>query len=225
MILDSTTIRRIEPGIVWFRFETQYLMSSTFIRPQEFYESPFENIRGKYFTLDTIMDEYARANRGIMSYFQDWAGFNIPGHILEDFYFRYQFHLSEKEKWLMSNLPLHGRKKFYAIGTGPGDDSALRHEIAHALYYLDAEYKARMDEKIAEIPEEITKKIFKWLDKRGYDRTVFKDEFQAYLIESKDPDQFHSYHRVDPPKEHQWFVDFYAETTRKHGIDKFVNLD
>lgn len=226
MILDKTIVRVFDPGIYWFKFPNQYLMGSTFMRPQEFYESPFANIRGQYFTHEQFMDEYARTKNWRMSYYSDWAGFNIPGHILEDFYFKYQFHMSEKEKWLFKQLPLHGRKKFYVIGTGAnGDGTALRHEIAHGLYYLDPEYKSAVDKRVKKIPKVIVEKIDTWLAATGYDSTVFTDELQAYLIESKSREEFEEYHEIEAPEDHTWFRDNFRSTLQKHGIDKYITLD
>lgn len=220
MILDKTNLKVMNPGIYWFQFPSQYLLCSTFIRPQEYYESPFPDVRGKFFTLDHIMDRYAASKHGRMTYFQDWAGFNIPGHVVENFHDLFRFHFSEKEKWLMDRLPIHGRNKFYVIGTKTTDASALRHEIAHALYYLDDQYRKDMDERLGNLPAKFRSEMREWLLETGYDESVVEDEIHAYLIEAQTGDGTHDW--IDLPKDQEWFSQYYRETTKKLGMEALL---
>ena len=67
------TKHKIADGIYLLRFETQYEVTSTFLRVQEHYESP--QFHGRIFTLEQYMDWYVAEN-GAFTYFQDWSGFN-----------------------------------------------------------------------------------------------------------------------------------------------------
>ena len=173
--------------IVHLHFKTQYELTSSFVRIQEFYESPFENIRGDFFTLDEFMDTYAAANKGVFSYFEDWAGFNVPGNVVADFYEIYRAHLRPKEQRIMGEVigKLQAYKDdFYIIGTyemGKKVGKYVDHEIAHALYYLSPDYKSLQDEVVEEMDPVARAKAAVKLVEMGYMEGVINDEIQAYF--------------------------------------------
>ena len=72
--------QEIFPNCFILNFKTQYELSSTFMRVQEFYESPFKNIKNKLFSHIQFMDTYAN-EYGNFTYTSDWAGFNVPGNV------------------------------------------------------------------------------------------------------------------------------------------------
>jgi hypothetical protein len=74
--------RRVAKGIYLVRFATQYELSSTFLRFQEHYESP--RFHGRVFSLEEYMDWYA-TRYGNFTYYQDWAGFNVPSTAFRPF--------------------------------------------------------------------------------------------------------------------------------------------
>jgi len=56
-----------------------------FMRPQEFYESSFEEIIGKQFKVADFVNIYKQHyGKQQFTYGSDWAGFNIPSNILEE---------------------------------------------------------------------------------------------------------------------------------------------
>jgi hypothetical protein len=82
-------------------FDNQIDLTSTFLRFQEHYESPF--FKGKYFTLDEFKEWYIKTSpngkkSGKFTYYTDWGGFNIPSYILKPFYNGAFNPLSENEK-------------------------------------------------------------------------------------------------------------------------------
>ena len=78
--------KEIYPNLFLFTFPNQYELASTFIRLQEFYESPYKEIKGQYFTLEKYMDRYAKDQEdNKFTYFEDWNGFNVPGNIVLKF--------------------------------------------------------------------------------------------------------------------------------------------
>jgi hypothetical protein len=178
----KTTIKN---NIIHIRFENRYEMTSTMVRMQEFYESPFPEINGKYFTLDNFMDVYVEHSKdNEFTYFTDWEGFNLPGKVVNKFLRMYIFKLREKEVKLFREIPLSmllGFRKFYLIATF--NDDSLVHEIAHALYDLNLEYH---DDMLTQIHLLSAKKLAWWynkLEKQGYCKEVFNDEIQAYSID------------------------------------------
>lgn len=188
--------QELNENIVVLRFETQYELCSTFLRIQEFYESPFKQIRKKYFTLEQYMDLYAK-EYGNFTYTLDWSGFNIPDTKIREFFDVFGKNLLEKEKHfkkLISNK-LRKNKKFYIIGDYSRSDlnakklikerfNTFSHEIAHGLYYLNSKYRNDMIELIECINEKTKKKITNKLLDWGYHKSVIDDEIQAYLSTS-----------------------------------------
>jgi len=95
---------------------------------------------GRIFSLEQYMDWYA-ARYGDFTYYQDWEGFNVPSTALRPFYEGKFDPLSEKEKRLL-RLFENLRKRFYIIGIHEGGaKNSLTHELAHALFFMDASYR------------------------------------------------------------------------------------
>lgn len=170
-------------GIVELKAEDQYELTATFQRMQEFYESP--QFAGKVFDHEEYMDWYAQ-RYGNYTYHIDWNGFNVPGEVVIGFFQQFTS-LNKKESAFEDLLQpyISGDKPFYIIGTHGEETTArdvMRHELAHAFFYVDMEYQAAMDRYVNELlPEDYTAKVFKWLADRGYHENVFVDECHAYL--------------------------------------------
>jgi len=157
------------------------------MRIQEYYESPIGEFRGNYFTHEDFMDAYAENNSGRFTYFSDWSGFNVPGNIVLEFFELFD-DLNKKETALYRCVEtiaeIHG-DQFYLIGVVGQDQDTLNHELAHAFYYLDKEYKELMD-AITSCWEN-RDEFYKGLETLGYDDSVFMDETQAYIATSTTP--------------------------------------
>lgn len=111
----------------------------------------------------------------------DWGGFNVPGHIVEQFWSLFKNDLLEKEEHLFSHLPSMSAigADFYVIGMYNKD--SLDHELAHALYYLNNDYFKTMDDLVESLPKTTKEKIKVWLLKHGYSKPQVQDEIHAYL--------------------------------------------
>ncbi len=185
------------PGVTLLKFKTQYETCATFMRLQEFYESPFKEVRGKFFDLETFMDLYAK-KQGNFTYTCDWGGFNVPGHVIREFYQLFAKNLLMKEETLFDLIwPVNHkgcwtppRDPYYVIATY--DDECLDHELAHAMYYLDPEYKATADALVKGLDPDVRKAVTKWLLDKGYSKPQVPDEINAYL--STDDKKTLSYH-------------------------------
>jgi hypothetical protein len=151
------------------------------MRLEEFYESPFENINGKFFTveeyIDTHVEKFKRFN-----YYSKWTGFNIPGEVVRKFFDVFKLDLWNKEKRLMEILGnlLISNNRFYLVATYKTGD--IRHEVAHGYYYFDEEYKQRMDYIADKSPT--AARFKKALLADGYRQEGLNDEVQAYLATS-----------------------------------------
>ena len=187
--------------------KTQYEISATLMRFQEFYESPSTQIRGKYFSREYFEDLYAQKN-GNFTYYQDWSGFNIPGNILYQFWKLFWNDFSVKEARFFDKLyeaTTYKKKdlsQIYLIGFQEKyyNSDYYLHELCHALYYLDQEYKTLVHAFIyKQLPKELRYKITKTLKKWGYSDEVIIDEINAYLATS-DYDYLNTALKIDVQK-------------------------
>jgi hypothetical protein len=178
MIVQGRRDERIEKyklseRIYLLRFKNQYQLTSTFLRIQEHYESP--RFHGQVFTLEEYIDWYVK-RYGAFTYYKDWAGFNVPSKALKAFYDG-QFAPSTKKEQRLLQLFKELRNPFYIIGIYKKGD--LKHEIAHALYFVDSEYKKAVRKAVRPFNTSVLKRQ---LAKAGYARHVIADEVQAHLI-------------------------------------------
>jgi hypothetical protein len=183
----KTKLTKLCDGIYLCEIDNAYDLAMTFCRAQEFYESPFEEIRNKNFTMMQFQRLYSLKRNGYFSYPEDWAGFNIPGSILEKFY---------KGDWITNDWNeydgvfkklinhIGNDKPFYLIGAVRGDKDTIDHELCHAFYNLKENYKKEVDKLISKIPKKTFNKMRKALKDTGYCNKVIKDEIQAYLSSS-----------------------------------------
>jgi hypothetical protein len=170
----------IRPGIFLLEFPTQYELASTFVRVQEHWES--RRFRSKVFTLEQYMDWYA-AEFGNFTYFQDWAGFNIPSEALEPFRKGRFDPLSQKEKKLLRLFA--GRTgDFYVIALTRNDPdrTSLKHELAHALFHTQPEYRRAVR---GHLREHDTRSVRHKLLEMGYHPHVLEDEVHAYVLSER----------------------------------------
>jgi hypothetical protein len=168
-------VKLIKRHILHLEFDTQYDLTSTFLRFQEHYESP--RFRGKIFTLEQFMDWYAK-QKGKFSYYEDWHGFNLPSSAFVPFRKGLFNPLLEKEQRLLALL---GKEKgqFYVIATFKDDDpDTLDHELCHALFFLDDGYRKSV-QKILKGKD--VSAVHGYLKMKGYHRAVWTDEVNAYL--------------------------------------------
>jgi hypothetical protein len=167
---------RVAKGIYLLRFKTQYELTATFLRVQEYYESP--RFHGRIFSLEQYMDWYA-ARHGNFTYYQDWSGFNVPSTAFQPFYEGKFDPLSEKEKQLL-RLFKELRERFYVIGIYDADaKGSLTHELAHALFFIDASYRQAV---LKSMRGYNTATLARQIAEAGYAKHVIPDEIQAYIV-------------------------------------------
>lgn len=158
------------------RFSTQYRLNATFLRFQEHYESP--KFRGRVFSWEEFMDWYAK-QKGNFTYFQDWAGFNIPSCVLTPFYAGKFDPLTKKEKKLLETFQTV-RGNFYVIGTRRNEKTdTLSHEITHGLFYCYPDYRKSVRQCIRRFNTSV---IREELLEFGYHPAVVADEINAYML-------------------------------------------
>lgn len=203
-------LTEVKPRIFFLDFKDSYDLAMHFIRYQEFYESPSNQFRGKKFKLLDFMDWYSKEyGSGVFTYPRDWAGFNIPDHIILDVNLQ---GIDDKNSYDEEMLSVHKKcaakypnESFYIIGA-VGRKFAMRHEIAHGFFYTQPEYKNKMTKLVKDLKPAFRKSVFKTLKEIGYTPKVFIDECQAYLATG-----FTDNFGVKLKNEHKPFIELYEE--------------
>lgn len=154
----------------------------TMCRPQEFYESSHHEIKGKHFDWEKFLEVFSDDN-GRLDYFSFWSGFNFPGKVFETFLKVFENNLSRRERHLAKEvfLRVDRSRPYYVIATLPNSEDTIRHELAHALFCVNEEYRKKAEELVCELPLEVRDKIEIGLSGLGYSEDVHVDEIQAYL--------------------------------------------
>jgi len=188
----------ILPHIYILEFKTQYELCMSFLRMQEFYESP--EFKGKYFTLEAFIEYWSREfGHGNFDYPSRWQGFNLPSHIIykwEKLFMGRERDQSttveiEREICLLDAISSARAQesnmgKYYVIGIHDEmpkhqQIKVAEHEIAHALYYLHPKYRRKMKRLLKDMPKEESSSVSHLLIDMGYGKNVIKDELQAYF--------------------------------------------
>jgi hypothetical protein len=166
---------------LWISADSQKELGETFIRFQEFYESPNPRFRNKIFTLGSIKQWYSILYGGD-NYSNTWVGFNFPSSVLLPFKQGLFDPLTEYERNLL-DLVKYRNDNYYIIGAQ--NESTLRHELSHAMYGYNLKYKKEIDNLILKNKPRF-KKISKYILEKGYDISVINDEIQAYVTDNDD---------------------------------------
>lgn len=183
-VLSKITLTILAENIYAVKIKDSILLSNLFMRHQEYYESDIESIRGKEFTMEQFVEAYkTRMANDNFTYYLDWGGFNVPGNILNEsitiakdinFYDKVMEVINKKIKEFSTG-------NFYLIGMSPDSTQTLRHEVAHALWFLNSDYKQKQLRNIQIVPTDIKEKATSILLDMGYCGPVIDDEIQAYF--------------------------------------------
>merc|ERR1712107_183827 len=142
----------LAPGIFHIQFAHQLLMASTMLRLQERYECPCDGLRGRCFSVAEYKAWEHKVNRARgFTYYDTWPGFNVPGEVAREAL--HSEGLLPREQALKNVLrDALLLQTFYVIGTAPNDGDTLYHEVCHALYELNADYRADIEEYLTTVP-------------------------------------------------------------------------
>jgi hypothetical protein len=184
-------ISQLYDSIFHVRCETQEDLAYLFLRSQEYYESRNIEFYRQNFKIDAFKEWYCRCFTGedTFTYPYDWCGFNVPGAIALSA-IKGAFKIGDNNKYdeAMLEVIQHCQKdstRFYLIGTMDEVSdlqtlsSALAHELAHAFYYVDSDYRNTMNQLTAPILHRM--QVVLYLN--GYHPSVIRDEAQAYLVD------------------------------------------
>jgi hypothetical protein len=186
-------LKEVAPSVFLCAMKDPYDLAMTFCRVQEYYESPYKEIRGKVFSIAEYQRLYTH-ERGEKSftYPTDWFGFNVPSIAIESLYSQSIPDLNLYDNVILKihnqDVPAITNYKYYLIGATENAWGTVRHEVCHGLYYTDSSYRETVDELVDSISASQEQKMTKFLKDMGYCQEVIKDEIQAYL--STTPDVF-----------------------------------
>lgn len=158
----------------------------TFCRIQEFYESPFRQIRNKKFKLLKFIKLYVKKRKEkVFTYPEDWIGFNIPGPVIAKLFEVGIDDFNDYDKVIQDIhskiLTKNKNSNYYLIAARSKDKQTIEHEVCHALYFLDDEYRHTVNKITDNICTSTRNKIYNRLAFLGYTPGVYRDELQAYL--------------------------------------------
>ncbi len=186
-------VYHVKKGIYAVLVHDKYDRAMLFCRYQEFYESPFENIKGQPFDLMSYMRTYKNhKNSNVFTYPKDWMGYNIPSHSLKECLSNV-FVKHTKEcginvydycmKDIVDSITQHlgSEKPFYILGVDNLESDVMEHEVAHGLFYTDNEYKEKTIAAYNKLPHNVKEEMKNILLDMGYCEEVIIDETQAYL--------------------------------------------
>lgn len=177
-------------GIVLLTADNQKELSLTFYRIQEYYESTNPLLKGRIFSpaefLAEEIDEFGR-----IDYFEVWNGFNFPGYVFRDWLSKVANRLTFEETRLVAlvyDWILPSEEKYYVIGAVDGDKTTIKHEICHALYYLNDSFRHEARGILSEFNihhNQECAKLRKTLNEEYvYAEDVLDDEMVAWLATS-----------------------------------------
>ena len=181
------------PQIYLIESSSRQDLAETFMRFQEYYESP--EFKGKTFSVEDFAHWYT-AKYGSFSYAKDWYGFNIPGTVLKPFRQGQFDPLTSKERNLLK-LCEKADASSYIIGVTPNAEyfkETVKHEFVHGAFYTNPEYRKEVVNCVRSFS--ITP-IYRGLMRMGYCEDVVIDETNAYvLVEPETIQEYVSVHNT-----------------------------
>jgi hypothetical protein len=161
-----------------------------FLRVQEYSESPNRRFRGHPFKLEDYIKWYSVTNgNGQFTYPQDWAGFNVTMRKCIDCYSElppddwndYDIIFCEMLRHL---IRLGATIDTYIIGVDGINTRTYRHELIHAHFSTDKEYRKKVRQEVRKLPKKVSDILRRNLINMGYHDSeyVIVNEIQAYLL-------------------------------------------
>jgi len=169
------------------RFERRPDLCLSFMRFQEHFESP--EFRRRVFTTEEFKEWYTANSpkgkkTGKFTYAQDWNGFNVPSWTFKPFRNGRFDPLTDREQIMLEELE-DMQEPFYVIGTYGRRSKSMEHEMAHALFFVDRNYRRAVRRVLEGVKPRLRKRVYKFFKSTGgYHPDVFEDEFHAYLLSS-----------------------------------------
>lgn len=209
-------IKEVKPNVFAVIVKDKYDRAMLFCRAQEYYESPSLKFRGKEFSIWDYMKWYHEQHGHGFSYGDDWSGFNIPLKVLRECSYKLNKIETPYDK-IMDKILLYDLKyadgESYVIGCANTTDDTFKHEVCHALYYTNKNYKKQMDVYTKGLPKKYYNVFKSNILEMGYASKVVNDEIQAYLQYGYQEAQFGRGVDIEIRKE---YSDIYREAAKTY---------
>ena len=135
--------------------------------------------------MEWYANDYASSHlTGAFTYPRDWVGFNVPSNCLLPFLENPEMipDPNKYDHYMLNVIKIikdrEGDHPFYFIGTN--GNCALEHELAHAFYTVDAEYRQKADQYLNELDQTTLNSARNLLMKNNYHQSTVDDEIQAH---------------------------------------------
>ena len=183
-------IKEVKPNVFAVIVKDKYDRAMLFCRAQEYYESPSAKFRGKNFSIWDYMKWYHEQNEWGFSYGADWSGFNIPLKTIRECYNKLNKIETPYDKVMDEIVNKISSNTGYVIGCGNTKGETFKHEVCHAMYHLNKNYKKQMDDLTRGLPKKYYNTFKDNILKMGYAQKVIDDEIQAYMQYGYDEPKF-----------------------------------
>ncbi len=181
------TLKKEADQIYSLCFKDSYKLAMTFLRYQEYYESESPRFYRNKFTIAQYIDwHFKKFNK--FEYHKFWSGFNCPISIVDEVHrlgisdMNYYDHLMKGVSDMIKSDA--DNDSCYLIGYKKGNKGTFMHEISHARFYVNGDYRVKVENTFTRLPIETQNKLYKAIVDIGYAQSSAIDEFQAYASEN-----------------------------------------
>ncbi len=176
------SFRKLRKRLYELRFDSTHEMCMTFLRYQEFYESP--RFEGRKFTIAEFMSWYVKdqSKTGTFSYPQDWAGFNLPVRVIaqvRSLGIDDPNHYDDLMSFIYSTIVAECDDA-YLIGLEKSG-TLDRHEMTHAMFHIDGAYQQQVLHALEHVQKDLVEELKAILLDNGYAESTATDEVNAYV--------------------------------------------
>jgi hypothetical protein len=178
-------LTKLTPQILVFKCKTKKELALTFFRIQEFYEAQNSKLRGQSFDTFKFLDVMMADDGKVAYFFPGWSGFNFPSDIFHEWR-RLNPVATAYEAKLIAQVEkaLPKGKPFYVVAMLASDKNTLDHEVAHAMFFLNTDYRECATTLVRGLPIALRRHMRQALRTLGYSNGVVVDEINAFLATS-----------------------------------------
>jgi hypothetical protein len=176
------SISRPQDGCVLLKFKTIPNLTKSFFRMAEYYEGHRNGAKKHHVGMAEFLDNWID-REGNSDYFKFWDGFNITDSAFRSWSSTVG-ELSQAEQTVVDAIKqaTASMKKFCVIGISGDDPATLQHEMFHAKYYLDTDFKRQADQLFDECRSDpVIKTMIKTLKNKLDYQAHIDEEVAAYL--------------------------------------------
>jgi len=187
--ITSKDFRVSEPfeGCIMLEFDQVPKLARAFFRMSEYYEGHiYQSKQPRHTDMAQFLDRFVD-NSGNVEYFKFWDGYNITDRAFES-WLKSVGPLAQAEKAVVSAIrKIRGSGSYSIIGVAKGSASTRDHELFHAMYYLQPDFKKQINNAMRSFRDQAAyasmSKVLR--DKLDY-RAHIDEEIAAYLCDGSD---------------------------------------